>query len=100
MGDKNAATLAQSFEKITSRQHGVEGRRDHADFPEFLWLMKHLLDTNFGGIRERTNAANKAAGRRHGAATGLSTDVISGEDARKAAANDTGSDHHSSSKGR
>lgn len=52
MGDKNTAALTSLFQKSTCRQKGVEGRRDHADFPEFLWLLHQLLDTNFGGIRE------------------------------------------------
>jgi len=57
MGDKFASELASIFRETSKRQQGVEGRRDRADFPEFLWFMRTLLDMNFGNIRERTNSA-------------------------------------------
>jgi len=57
MGDKNTKLLSTSFGEITERQCRVEGRHDHADFPEFLWLWHHVLETNFGGIRENTEPA-------------------------------------------
>jgi len=52
MGDKNTAALSSMFYKATARQERVQGRRDHADFPEFLWLLHHLMDNNFGGMRD------------------------------------------------
>jgi len=54
MGNRNSEQFNQMFHRITARQCFVEGQRDCADFPEFLWLMKELLDTNFGGIKEST----------------------------------------------
>jgi len=56
LGDKISAELTVLFRGITCKQKGVEGHRDQADFPEFLWLMRKLLDINFASIREKTGA--------------------------------------------
>jgi len=57
LGDKYKAQLAQIFRSVTKRQMRVEGDKDEADFPEFLWLMRKLLDQNFANIQEKTKAA-------------------------------------------
>jgi len=54
LGDKYIETLTKEFRKITGQQQRVEGNRDQADFPEFLWLMKRLLDVNFANLKEKT----------------------------------------------
>jgi len=56
MGDRNSNAFSQMFREVCARQCFVEGKKDHADFPEFIWLMRRLLDTNFGGIKEKTAA--------------------------------------------
>jgi len=57
MGDRNAAEFGKIFRRNCARQESVEGRHDLADFPEFLWLMRELLDLNFGNLREMTSGA-------------------------------------------
>jgi Ca2+-binding EF-hand superfamily protein len=59
MGAKNSELLSTIFFRITNRQCQVEGSHDHADFAEFMWLWHHLLETNFGGIRETTEKAKE-----------------------------------------
>merc|ERR1712216_20417 len=53
MGDRNSAELTAIFHSITTRTS--EDHRNEADFPEFLWIMRKLLDMNFANIRERTS---------------------------------------------
>merc|ERR1711920_818262 len=53
MGDKNSTAFIEIFHEMSKRQRGVEGSADQLDFPEFLWLLKHLHDTNFGNMQER-----------------------------------------------
>lgn len=55
LGDQLVAELFSRFQEATGRQIGVEGDRSQADFPEFLWLMRKLLDTNFANIKEKTS---------------------------------------------
>merc|ERR1712080_765176 len=49
LGDKNATELNGHLRKITQRRNKAGGVEDISDmdFPEFLWLMHRLLDTNF-----------------------------------------------------
>jgi len=54
LGDKAVDVLRKSFCLATDRQCGVEGNKEECDFPEFLWLMQEVLDTNFAGIKEKT----------------------------------------------
>jgi calmodulin len=54
MGEKNLKELTAIFTKIASRS-AIDD--DSADFPEFLRLMRKLLDDNFGQIRERTKVS-------------------------------------------
>jgi len=54
LGDKYKAELQGIFHSVTGKQMRVEGSRDQADFPEFLWLMRILLDQNFANIQEKT----------------------------------------------
>jgi len=56
LGDKYKAELATMFRSVTGRQLRVEGQKDEADFPEFLWLMKQLLERNFANIQEKTRS--------------------------------------------
>jgi len=50
LGERNAATLAAEFQKARRRLLNEEGTPG-IDFPEFLWLMKALLELNFGNIK-------------------------------------------------
>eukprot|EP00927_Polykrikos_kofoidii_P084914 TRINITY_DN9096_c0_g1_i2.p1 TRINITY_DN9096_c0_g1~~TRINITY_DN9096_c0_g1_i2.p1 ORF type:complete len:1192 (-),score=161.11 TRINITY_DN9096_c0_g1_i2:16-3591(-) len=71
LGDKNATDLTAMF--YTKASGGLKTRsskrvfvteqepRDMIDFPEFLLLMKKLLDSNFAQIKERTQAPLAAA---------------------------------------
>lgn len=55
VGDKSKAEFSELFhEAVTHRARPRDCSLDVADFPEFLWMMKLLLDRNFGNIRERT----------------------------------------------
>merc|ERR1712083_315637 len=56
MGDRNAAALTVLFQEVSDQQMDVEGSRDELDFPEFMLLFKKMMDTNLGGIKERTEA--------------------------------------------
>jgi len=61
LGDIFEKQFIEAFREVTARQtragvFATEGHRDQADFPEFLWLMKKLLDMNFAHIREKTGA--------------------------------------------
>ena len=58
--------------------------RDEADFAEFLWLMKWMLDSDFGGIGERTKEK-----RRLVSDIGESTRVKSKEKSGSFSENDT-----------
>jgi Ca2+-binding EF-hand superfamily protein len=60
LGDKNLAELHKIF--VSVREHvaadqalgqKLEGRTDAVDFPEFLLLMRKLLDNNFANIQGR-----------------------------------------------
>merc|ERR1712194_259567 len=48
VSSKNVAEFAVIFRDVSNRQHLVEGSADCADFPEFLWFMHALLETNWG----------------------------------------------------
>lgn len=50
MGAKNLSELQRKFKEVAGRQSGVEGSEDMLDFPEFLWLMRELLDINFANM--------------------------------------------------
>jgi Ca2+-binding EF-hand superfamily protein len=60
MGSKNMIQLRGMFDQVARRQAGVEGSMDKLDFPEFLWLMRELLDHNFAEIAERVAAMSKS----------------------------------------
>eukprot|EP00927_Polykrikos_kofoidii_P077451 TRINITY_DN74392_c0_g1_i1.p1 TRINITY_DN74392_c0_g1~~TRINITY_DN74392_c0_g1_i1.p1 ORF type:complete len:1199 (+),score=174.98 TRINITY_DN74392_c0_g1_i1:32-3628(+) len=77
LGHKNATDLTTIFHDITVRKqarpkgskvhrkeaHLMETKDEHpntADFPEFLLIMKKLLDSNFAQIKERTQAVVNA----------------------------------------
>eukprot|EP00441_Pelagodinium_beii_P043394 CAMPEP_0197627016 /NCGR_PEP_ID=MMETSP1338-20131121/5749_1 /TAXON_ID=43686 ORGANISM="Pelagodinium beii, Strain RCC1491" /NCGR_SAMPLE_ID=MMETSP1338 /ASSEMBLY_ACC=CAM_ASM_000754 /LENGTH=1038 /DNA_ID=CAMNT_0043197627 /DNA_START=1 /DNA_END=3117 /DNA_ORIENTATION=- len=55
LGDALTQELEKIFYEVTDRSLGVDGNADEADFPEFLWLMKELLQRNFAGIKEKTS---------------------------------------------
>lgn len=59
LGDQLKSELTDMFRQVTGRQMHVEGSRNEADFPEFLWLMKKLLQKNFANINERTKMLHK-----------------------------------------
>jgi len=68
LGDRNLAVLEGMWREalttydalgdvreLTAGQLEMEqGGRDRVDFPEFLWLMRRILDTNFGQVLQRT----------------------------------------------
>merc|ERR1712139_663935 len=57
MGAKNISQLRQKFFEFASMQDGVDGSDDKLDFPEFLWLMRELLDSNFANMSEHARAS-------------------------------------------
>jgi len=56
LGDNLTHQLQGIFRGLTRQkvQHG-RGSADEVDFPEFLQLMKQLLDTNFAKLKEKTS---------------------------------------------
>jgi len=52
LGDALAAKFTAIFHTATSKS--VKEGRDQADFPEFLRLMRKLLDEDFANIKSRT----------------------------------------------
>jgi len=50
MGAKNVRELHVIYDKVAARQEDSEGSNTRLDFPEFLWLMRELLDANFANI--------------------------------------------------
>mmetsp|Transcript_15825 Transcript_15825/g.37287 ORF Transcript_15825/g.37287 Transcript_15825/m.37287 type:complete len:1068 (+) Transcript_15825:39-3242(+) len=62
MGTKNVVELKQSFDETAKMQMGAPGDAEKLDFPEFLWLMRALLDKNFANMGDRAaKAANREA---------------------------------------
>lgn len=53
VGERNTQTLTDIFNSTVLERDGTRT----ADFPEFLLLMRKLLDTDFGGLAERTQNA-------------------------------------------
>jgi len=61
MGDKNSSAMTRIFHEVVRGQHKEpDAKIDHADFPEFLLAMHCVLETNFGGIREKIAAPHKS----------------------------------------
>jgi Ca2+-binding EF-hand superfamily protein len=62
MGTRNCEELWDMFLEVASCQTGTGdgcvhfGSEEMLDFPEFLWLMRELLNKDFAGITERANA--------------------------------------------
>jgi Ca2+-binding EF-hand superfamily protein len=56
MGFKNTAELKMIYDEQAAKQMGVDGSEDMMDFPEFLLLMRELLDCNWANIANRTSA--------------------------------------------
>jgi len=53
LGDKNVAELTALVKDVTGRTQGFHGETvPSLDFPEFLRLMRRLLDVNFAGMQE------------------------------------------------
>eukprot|EP00927_Polykrikos_kofoidii_P034875 TRINITY_DN29495_c0_g1_i1.p1 TRINITY_DN29495_c0_g1~~TRINITY_DN29495_c0_g1_i1.p1 ORF type:complete len:972 (-),score=228.38 TRINITY_DN29495_c0_g1_i1:82-2769(-) len=53
MGHHNAAALSEAFaEVLAERSEAKQQRRDEADFPEFLSLIRRLLDANVANIND------------------------------------------------
>jgi len=63
MGSKNVEELKSKFFEFSAKQMGVIGGAELLDFPEFLWLMRELVDTNFAGMND---AANNLVEEKHG----------------------------------
>jgi len=51
VGNNNCDVLQQAFNDVSNKQGMVDGSLDQCDFPEFLWLMRKLLDINYGNIK-------------------------------------------------
>jgi len=51
MGDKNVTDLTVMVRGLTRRHQDSSGAPPSVDFPEFLQLMKQLLDVDFAGIK-------------------------------------------------
>jgi calmodulin len=49
LGDQNRRRLTEIFRDITAAPK-ANSPQDTADFPEFLWLMRKLLDVNLAGL--------------------------------------------------
>jgi len=64
MGAKNVEELRLKYNEIAARQMGVDGGEEELDFPEFLWLMRELLDINFAKMSDRATAMVEDRGRR------------------------------------
>jgi len=71
LGDRNMHTLAVLWREALSAyqdlgdetintDQGYDGGREDIDFPEFLWLMRQILATNFGNVNEKTQREEKA----------------------------------------
>eukprot|EP00927_Polykrikos_kofoidii_P076923 TRINITY_DN73939_c0_g1_i1.p1 TRINITY_DN73939_c0_g1~~TRINITY_DN73939_c0_g1_i1.p1 ORF type:complete len:1041 (-),score=166.53 TRINITY_DN73939_c0_g1_i1:149-3271(-) len=56
LGDKLAGELEEHFCAAIAEQRTLEDQIDceELDFPEFLWLMKKLLDMNFASLKEKS----------------------------------------------
>eukprot|EP00929_Paragymnodinium_shiwhaense_P021501 TRINITY_DN1400_c0_g2_i1.p1 TRINITY_DN1400_c0_g2~~TRINITY_DN1400_c0_g2_i1.p1 ORF type:complete len:1474 (+),score=344.11 TRINITY_DN1400_c0_g2_i1:205-4626(+) len=59
MGAKNTEILHKKFHQEAAKNMGVDGDDDEMDFPEFLWLMRGLIDMDFGNLQERTKAISE-----------------------------------------
>jgi len=53
IGDKQLAELAGHFREVSKRWGKSEDHRDRIDFPEFLLLMKKLIEVNFANIKSQ-----------------------------------------------
>lgn len=53
MGEKNSQKLQSLFVKLLEEQKMDWSACECADFPEFLWLLYSLLETNFAGLRQK-----------------------------------------------
>merc|ERR1712054_568622 len=62
MGAKNIQELRQKFNKMAAKQCGVVGDADLLDFPEFLWLMRELIATNFAGMNSKAEQVAASGG--------------------------------------
>merc|ERR1740121_2835054 len=56
-GAKNAAEFTKIFDEVV--QDGAGKNPGHATFPDFLFLMRRLLDVNFAQILDRTKSAQQ-----------------------------------------
>ncbi|CAK9078725.1 Caltractin (20 kDa calcium-binding protein) (Centrin) [Durusdinium trenchii] len=60
LGDSLTAQLKNIFHQFTQKNPNAvrsKQRVEDADFPEFLLMMKHLLDINFAKIQEKTRSS-------------------------------------------
>lgn len=59
LGDSLTVQLKEIFHEFTVKMPGAvrsKQRAEDADFPEFLLMMKHLLESNFAKIQDKTRA--------------------------------------------
>jgi len=73
LGDRNGTELHRLFvsvrEQVTKEQgQKLEGSKDSVDFPEFLLLMRTLLDQNFANIQARLAMTGDGNGNSKGSA--------------------------------
>jgi Ca2+-binding EF-hand superfamily protein len=55
LGDKYADDLYRHVRDVAATKHHMHGEQLHIDFPEFLRLMRKLLDCNFARIKDMTS---------------------------------------------
>jgi len=60
LGDALTAELEVIFFEMVSKRKTTARVNDHADFPEFLFLMQQLLDNNFAHIKDKTSEGKEA----------------------------------------
>jgi Ca2+-binding EF-hand superfamily protein len=47
------------FAEVAQKQMHLEGSGDEADFPEFLWLMRSILDADFASVAKQSSTFSK-----------------------------------------
>jgi Ca2+-binding EF-hand superfamily protein len=65
LGERRYMDLSDEMDKLSLRANSSsfpgaassEGESDAVDFPDFLWLMHWILDTNFGNVKVETAGA-------------------------------------------
>lgn len=81
LGDRNMEELVTIYKEVRKEQEAknkkMNGHEDNVDFPEFLLLMRKLLDRNFANIQDRLKVydANKRTAMIHRQSSGHLVDI-------------------------